>query len=90
MSNSRRTFLKLLTAAGATALAPKAAKGHEYFQGYPGSNAVLHDTTLCIGCRKCEVACNEVNDLPAPDRPGSPLILMDRGREPPGPPVGAP
>ncbi len=25
---------------------------------------VLVDTTLCIGCRKCEYACNDVNNLP--------------------------
>lgn len=25
---------------------------------------VLVDTTLCIGCRKCEYACNDVNGLP--------------------------
>jgi Fe-S-cluster-containing dehydrogenase component len=24
----------------------------------------LHDTTLCVGCRSCEAACKEVNDLP--------------------------
>jgi len=28
---------------------------------------VLVDTTRCIGCRQCEAACAEVNDLPAPD-----------------------
>jgi formate dehydrogenase iron-sulfur subunit len=27
--------------------------------------AVLVDTTACIGCRKCEWACNQVNELPA-------------------------
>ena len=27
---------------------------------------VLVDTTLCIGCRRCEVACAEINNLPAP------------------------
>jgi Fe-S-cluster-containing dehydrogenase component len=69
MDKSRRSFLKLLTAAGATAAVPKAARSHEYFTGYPGSYAVLHDTTLCIGCRKCESACNEVNGLPAPEVP---------------------
>jgi Fe-S-cluster-containing dehydrogenase component len=25
---------------------------------------LLHDTTLCVGCRSCEVACKEVNNLP--------------------------
>jgi Fe-S-cluster-containing dehydrogenase component len=27
----------------------------------------LVDLTRCVGCRKCEQACNEVNQLPAPD-----------------------
>jgi len=48
---------------------PGTASGHEYFAGYPDSYGVLHDTTLCIGCRKCEKACNEVNELPEPDVP---------------------
>jgi formate dehydrogenase iron-sulfur subunit len=26
---------------------------------------VLVDTTLCIGCRSCERACSEINNLPA-------------------------
>ena len=30
---------------------------------------VLHDIILCIGCRRCEAACNTVNDLPAPECP---------------------
>lgn len=28
---------------------------------------VLVDTTRCIGCRRCEAACAEINNLPAPD-----------------------
>jgi Fe-S-cluster-containing dehydrogenase component len=80
MSNSRRKFLKLITAAGAAAAVPKGAKGHEYFTGYPGSYAVLHDTTLCIGCRKCEAACNEVNGLPAPERPFDDRSVLDEHR----------
>jgi Fe-S-cluster-containing dehydrogenase component len=27
---------------------------------------VLVDTTLCVGCRSCETACNQVNGLPKP------------------------
>lgn len=63
MSKSRRDFFKLTLAAGAAAAVPGTAGAHDYFTGYPGSYAVLHDTTLCTGCRKCEAACNEVNDL---------------------------
>ena len=36
----------------------------KHFAGYPGRYGLLHDTTLCVGCRSCEVACKEVNDLP--------------------------
>src|SRR4030042_1560220 len=28
------------------------------------SKAVLHDATKCIGCRACQVACKQWNDLP--------------------------
>jgi NAD-dependent dihydropyrimidine dehydrogenase PreA subunit len=31
-----------------------------------GLLGVLVDTTLCIGCRSCEAACAEINNLPAP------------------------
>ena len=80
MSKSRRSFLKWIAGAGAAVLAPKTAKGHDYFTGYPGSLAVLHDTTLCIGCRKCEDACNKVNDLPAPERPFDDKSVLDDKR----------
>ncbi len=33
------------------------------------TNGVLVDTTLCVGCRSCEAACNEVNGLPKPAVP---------------------
>jgi Fe-S-cluster-containing dehydrogenase component len=80
MSNSRRKFLKLIAATGAAAAVPKGVKAHEYFTGYPGSYAVLHDTTLCIGCRKCEAACNEVNGLPAPESPFDDLSVYQETR----------
>jgi len=80
MSVSRRKFLKWMTAAGAAVTVPKQVKGHEHFTGYPGSFAVLHDTTLCIGCRSCEKACNEVNNLPAPDKPFDDLSVLDKKR----------
>ena len=30
------------------------------------------DTTVCIGCKACEVACKEWNQLPAANGGGSP------------------
>ena len=62
----RRSFLKLgLAAAASGGAAPlqaeTAAKNHPLSPDYVG---VLVDTTLCIGCRKCEEACNRRNRLP--------------------------
>jgi len=69
MSVSRRRFLTWMGGASlATAVGQKAYAGTtKEFEGYPDSLGVLHDTTLCVGCRRCEEACNKVNDLPAPD-----------------------
>ncbi|MBD3168920.1 MAG: 4Fe-4S dicluster domain-containing protein [candidate division Zixibacteria bacterium] len=80
MSTSRRKFLKWMAAAGAAATVPEKLSAHEHFTGYPDSYGVLHDTTLCIGCRSCEAACNEVNDLPEPDKPFDDLSVLKEKR----------
>jgi formate dehydrogenase iron-sulfur subunit len=82
MSISRRTFLGWLGAAGiGTTLGRSAhAAGSTYFTGYPDALGVLFDATRCIGCRKCEEACNRVNELPAPAKPFSDLAVMERKR----------
>jgi formate dehydrogenase beta subunit len=73
MTISRRGFLKVIGAtgtlagaSGSTALAstPVAAGA-----GDVEFNGMLVDTTLCIGCRSCEAACNEANGLPEPKVP---------------------
>ncbi len=64
----RRSFLKNLCAAGvATTALPAVA---EASMGAPAEKefvSVLVDTTRCIGCRNCEVACATENSLPVPD-----------------------
>jgi Fe-S-cluster-containing dehydrogenase component len=62
----RRDFLKTTLAAGTAALASDHAEAldirrPEEFVG------VLVDTTRCIGCRACEVACGEAHGLLVPD-----------------------
>lgn len=80
---NRRTFLKMVgagltTAAGGTLLTPRkvAAQGTEVetkeFFG------VLVDTTRCIGCRRCEKACAEVNNLPIPDIADTEVFKKER------------
>jgi len=61
----RRSFVGLGAAAAVGGAAPAPAEGaaekHVVSPDYVG---VLVDTTLCIGCRKCEEACNRRNLLP--------------------------
>ena len=83
MSLSRRKFLGWLGVAGtAGAGMPQHAKGGSvvHFKGYPDSLGVLHDTVLCIGCRTCEAACNQVNELPRPQQPFDDLSVLEEKR----------
>jgi formate dehydrogenase iron-sulfur subunit len=82
MSISRRKFLGWMGAAGlAGTIGTKAqAASNKEFAGYPDSMAVLHDITRCVGCRKCEAACNTVNELPGPDRPFDDLTVLNEKR----------
>ncbi len=81
---NRRNFLGLLgstslaAAVGTTSTAQAAS--HATFPGYKDSVGVLHDSTRCIGCRKCEQACNIVNNLPAPKEPFTDLNVLDTER----------
>jgi len=63
----RRSVITVgVAAAAAASAAPILAEEEEKLQ--PAENpdyvGVLVDTTLCIGCRKCEEACNRRNHLP--------------------------
>jgi len=65
MGISRREFLKQTATVAGTALigsSSNALAAQEAVQ--PDSVGVLVDTTLCIGCRRCEWACNEWNKNP--------------------------
>lgn len=79
----RRKFLTMLAAGGAGAAAcPAAAQAAstQDFSGHPDAYGVLHDSTLCIGCRKCEEGCAKVNDLPKPERPYDDLGVLEQKR----------
>jgi formate dehydrogenase iron-sulfur subunit len=61
---TRRGFLASLgVAAGCTAVETLRVAASS--QGAINPYGVLVDTTACIGCRKCEWACNQANSLPA-------------------------
>jgi len=84
MSVSRRGFLGGLAIGAASLATPRkaGASGIEHFTGYPGRYGLLHDTTLCVGCRSCEVACAEVNGLPAPAKPVDDKSVFEHMRRP--------
>ncbi len=51
-------------------------------QGASKHAACLVDTTLCIGCRQCEFACNRANSLPQPSRPFHDRTVLRHERRP--------
>ncbi|MFH1809373.1 MAG: 4Fe-4S dicluster domain-containing protein [Pseudomonadota bacterium] len=82
MSVSRRGFLASLAAGAAgTAVAGSASAGSaRHFAGHAGRYGLLHDTTLCVGCRSCEFACTEVNQLKPPAAPVGDKAVFDQVR----------
>lgn len=82
MSISRRRFLKWAGAANLSIVAANTAVGasNQHFKGYPDSQGVLFDSTLCIGCRKCEKGCQAVNELPMLDKPFEDTTVLKEKR----------
>ena len=58
----RRKFLKSLAIFGGAAAAP--ALAHKEKTAAPGSVGMLYDSTRCIGCKACVVACRQESGLP--------------------------
>lgn len=82
MSISRRKFLGWVSAAGVGTIVSKTAyaASNRHLLSNPDSRGVLFDSVLCIGCRKCEEACNKVNELPPPEQPFDDESVLDKKR----------
>jgi Fe-S-cluster-containing dehydrogenase component len=65
MALDRRELLGWLGCAATSCVVVRDAKGAHSTDPDHDPYAVLVDTTTCIGCRKCEWACNQANGLPA-------------------------
>lgn len=83
MGMNRRQFFHWISAVGAGSIMGSTATAatNKHFKGHPDSIGVLHDVTRCIGCRRCEAACQEVNDLPIPEKSfDDTSVLLERRR----------
>jgi len=65
MNTDRRAFFKNIAAAAAVTVIPTAAIAREKKTAPADAVGMLYDTTLCIGCKACVVACKEANGMPA-------------------------
>ena len=68
MGISRRAALKGMVIAGGAVAGVRPAKAAVLPTPPADAVGLLYDATLCIGCKTCEVACNEANNLPADTR----------------------
>ena len=64
MRISRRSLLKGAVAVGATTTVAGRAEAREKREVEAEAVGMLHDSTLCIGCRACVTKCKEANGLP--------------------------
>lgn len=82
MGINRRNFLKLAAAAAGGATVSYAGEAPKSGTEPAAHMGCLVDTTLCIGCRQCETACNTRNKLPKPDRPFADRTVCRQERRP--------
>jgi Fe-S-cluster-containing dehydrogenase component len=76
MSVDRRFLIKSIAAAGAAAAAGGTAQARVRPTAPADALGLLYDTTRCIGCKTCVVACREANNL-KPDTSNAPGRLWD-------------
>lgn len=82
---SRRDFLKSAAVMGGCLLAgnivgPPEKALAKNFKAQSDHFGMLTDLTRCIGCRRCEAACNKANNLPEPVVPFEDKSVFDKKR----------
>ena len=63
MKVDRRDFLKVLSAGAVTAAVPDNVFARAKKEVSSDAVGILYDSTLCIGCKNCEMACQNYNPL---------------------------
>lgn len=64
MKIKRRDFLKTVAGGAALAAVPSVATASAEVSRLPGAVGILYDSTLCVGCQVCTVACKQANNMP--------------------------
>ncbi len=83
MKMSRRDFVKIGGSMVAMSLlGTQPANAAHSFTGYPDRYGMLSDLTRCIGCRRCEKACNKANNLPVPKTSFEDTSVFEEKRRP--------
>ncbi|MBU2643061.1 4Fe-4S dicluster domain-containing protein [bacterium] len=82
MKLNRRGFLKFSGVATTAALVgtPGKTQASELQKDHSKEFGCLVDTTLCVGCRKCEEACNERHHLPQPKISFEEMTVLENER----------
>ncbi len=80
---TRRNFLRIGGSLIALSVAGNSVvKAAEDFEGNPDRLGMLSDMTRCIGCRRCEAACNKANKLPPPKTSFEDTSVFEEKRKP--------
>ncbi|RJO66169.1 MAG: 4Fe-4S dicluster domain-containing protein [Myxococcales bacterium] len=82
MRLSRRAFLVLAAGTAASGATRAYASENGVRAAGPSAKGVLVDLTQCVGCRKCEAACQTANQLPFPTRSFEDMKVLDTPRRP--------
>jgi len=84
MELNRRNFLKISGTMAAVPLIKggKFANASQKPKQLEDSYGCLVDTTLCLGCRKCEEACNKRHNLNKPDESFEEKAVLEKERRP--------
>jgi formate dehydrogenase iron-sulfur subunit len=78
---NRRNFLKFSTLTAGSIVGGRAGQTAAASQSEPGDAlGCLVDTTLCVGCRKCEQACNQRHHLPQPSESFEEMTVLENER----------
>lgn len=80
MRLTRRDFFRVAGVAASTPFLPRTVEARSDHGAAAAALGCLVDLTRCIGCRKCEQACNAVQHLPAPERTFDDLLILEKKR----------